>query len=54
MNVTDEQKEKLKCKIEGEGRKVRSERLIKAYPPQYFLFGGLAGSVPLFLIKIAW
>jgi hypothetical protein len=39
MNVTDEQKEKLKCKIEGRERNLRRERVIKAVRPEHFLFG---------------
>ena len=38
MNVTDEQKEKLKCKIEGRERNLRRERVIKAVRPEQFLF----------------
>ena len=39
MNVTNEQKEKLKCKIEGRERNLRRERVIKAVRPEQFLFG---------------
>ena len=45
MNVTDEQKEKLKCKIEGRERNLRRERVIKAVRVRAFFIWGLAGAI---------
>ena len=52
MNLNDEQKEKLKCKIEGGERNLRREHVIKAAHPEHFSFGGLAGSILLFLFNL--
>ena len=38
MNLTDEQTEELKCKIEGKERNLRKEHVTKASRPKPFLF----------------
>ena len=52
MNVTDEQKEKLKCKIEGRERNLRRERVIKAGRVRAFFIWGLAGAIFYFFFEL--